>query len=591
LEDAHLRIFFFDIAAQVETEQFTGFTIAGAGVDEGGTVSFTVAPPTGTRITIYREVPLTQETDYVENTKFPADAHERALDLLTMQNQQQREALGRAVKLPISAIVSDISLPDPIVGRALKWNADGTDLENSTYDFDTAVTLSQAARDAAQTAQGLAEDAQAAAEAAAANTAANTAMLLAGYVAAGEAARDVSVTAKGQSETARDASIAAKTQAETARDAAAASAAAVNLPSATGHGTHFIRQKATEDGFEYRTPSQVLSDIGAPTATDLSAVSTKAQTGIDIGVSAYIKADVAGNDAAGVYGRVFSDDFETDTIGAGRTGGCYDSTNKRYGTLVVGAESKYAVTSGMLSINNGAQWPSWRASLAVDGNTGGTYAFYDNNFVGGQSRLTLDIGAGNTAYMTKFRVYKATGGVGVNWAFNIYWSDDGVTWSLVDDINRTTLDSGSGWFDITWTRTTSPHRYWSWFITGGTGGPGSNYHEIEWHSTAVSQGNMTLISGATALAAEPNDVSIYALVTDTDAVTNGVDRKLYASIDGGTTYTAAVSYTVVGNFGSSKKIVRADVNVAAQTGTSLKWKAEALNGKVTYFEQITGYAA
>lgn len=48
---------------------------------------------------------------------------------------------------------------------------------------------------------------------------------------------------------------------------AAAAAASLNLPSAAGHALAYLRQKSDQTGFEYRTPSQVLSDIGAFTDT------------------------------------------------------------------------------------------------------------------------------------------------------------------------------------------------------------------------------------------------------------------------------------------------------------------------------------
>lgn len=53
-----------------------------------------------------------------------------------------------------------------------------------------------------------------------------------------------------------------KLAADASAAAAAAYAASIALPNAAGHGTHYIRQKADESGFEYRTPAQVASDIG-----------------------------------------------------------------------------------------------------------------------------------------------------------------------------------------------------------------------------------------------------------------------------------------------------------------------------------------
>jgi hypothetical protein len=50
------------------------------------------------------------------------------------------------------------------------------------------------------------------------------------------------------------------------RDNVLATALAGDLPPLTGEALNFIRANATEDGGEFRTPAQVLSDIGAATA-------------------------------------------------------------------------------------------------------------------------------------------------------------------------------------------------------------------------------------------------------------------------------------------------------------------------------------
>jgi hypothetical protein len=49
--------------------------------------------------------------------------------------------------------------------------------------------------------------------------------------------------------------------------AAAASAASINLPASTGKALNFLRQNAGETALEYRTPTQVRSDIGAGTGS------------------------------------------------------------------------------------------------------------------------------------------------------------------------------------------------------------------------------------------------------------------------------------------------------------------------------------
>jgi hypothetical protein len=90
-------------------------------------------------LTILRKVPLTQLTDYVENDIFPAESHERALDKLVMIVQEFSEELSRSLFLLKGSSYSDLTLPDPIGGRYLRWKADLSGLENIERGEDSAL--------------------------------------------------------------------------------------------------------------------------------------------------------------------------------------------------------------------------------------------------------------------------------------------------------------------------------------------------------------------------------------------------------------------------------------------------------------------
>jgi len=64
---------------------------------ENGNIVFASAPESGAEIAIVREVPLTQETDYRDNEILHAETLERNFDKLTMQVQQLKEQIDRAV--------------------------------------------------------------------------------------------------------------------------------------------------------------------------------------------------------------------------------------------------------------------------------------------------------------------------------------------------------------------------------------------------------------------------------------------------------------------------------------------------------------
>lgn len=64
------------------------YTVTGAGVQAGGSITTPVAPATGDQLFIERNVDAVQETAYPVNGIFPAASHEKALDRLTMLVQQ-----------------------------------------------------------------------------------------------------------------------------------------------------------------------------------------------------------------------------------------------------------------------------------------------------------------------------------------------------------------------------------------------------------------------------------------------------------------------------------------------------------------------
>jgi hypothetical protein len=108
---------------------------------------------------------------------------------------------------------------------------------------------------------------------------------------------------------------------------------------------------------------------------------------------------------------------------------------------------------------------------------------------------------------------------------------------------------------------------------------------------AVATTDMTLIPNASTLASEPNDAAIYILKQNVDAQTDGTDFEVFASIDNGTTFTEAATYTTVGAFGANDTLVRCDVDVSAQTGTSFKWKITTTNTKGVRVKQVTAFCS
>ncbi len=140
LENSHLQVILIN-SAGVETIQTltTNYTVTGAGNEAGGSVTMLVAPPVNITIVIQRDVPATQETDYLANDPFPAESHERALDKLTMLAQQNEREIGRALKIPLASVsTTSTELPIPVGNKLLAWNSNASAVTN----FDPASIIS-----------------------------------------------------------------------------------------------------------------------------------------------------------------------------------------------------------------------------------------------------------------------------------------------------------------------------------------------------------------------------------------------------------------------------------------------------------------
>ena len=106
----------------------------------GGTVTYPVsgdALPADWLITIARELPLTQETPYRNNSNLNPSAIEKSLDRTTMQIQQLNERLNRTFTYDISDTSSEVDL-------------------RSLYELETTVTNNAASAAAAATSASLA---------------------------------------------------------------------------------------------------------------------------------------------------------------------------------------------------------------------------------------------------------------------------------------------------------------------------------------------------------------------------------------------------------------------------------------------------
>lgn len=96
LASADLKVYVGGVLKTLTTD----YSVSGAGVSSGGTVTFVAAPPAGTgNVVILRDPDQLQAMQLPSNDPFPSKAVETALDKLTMLVQRGRDLLSRALVL------------------------------------------------------------------------------------------------------------------------------------------------------------------------------------------------------------------------------------------------------------------------------------------------------------------------------------------------------------------------------------------------------------------------------------------------------------------------------------------------------------
>jgi hypothetical protein len=128
------------------------FLVSG-GDGGGGTLTTIGVLAAGGTLTIFRELPFTQEADYVEDDPLPAETLEGGFDRAVMRDQQLKDGQDRALTFPVT-IAPGVSavLPNPQSGMLLGWNTAADRLENKSLAGGPAVYSSIANTQAGLTA-------------------------------------------------------------------------------------------------------------------------------------------------------------------------------------------------------------------------------------------------------------------------------------------------------------------------------------------------------------------------------------------------------------------------------------------------------
>ena len=134
----------------------TNYTVTGAGLDAGGTVTILVAPASGVSVVIYRSPTLTQDLDLKDNQVLPPLTMEKALDKQAMISQRLSTRVDRAMRLPegytgsfvpvLPAIITaSRALVTDTLGTGLAMGPTSTEISNAqTYSLNAATSATNA---------------------------------------------------------------------------------------------------------------------------------------------------------------------------------------------------------------------------------------------------------------------------------------------------------------------------------------------------------------------------------------------------------------------------------------------------------------
>lgn len=131
--DDEVKVYTRDESTDPATEELqvnsTDYSLTGNPVD---TVTFAVAPASGLKVILIRQLERTQSVDVNSNSEvIAATTMETAWDRGVALSQQLQEQVDRSLLLPITSQTTGLTLPEPTAASYLRWNEAETGLENA----------------------------------------------------------------------------------------------------------------------------------------------------------------------------------------------------------------------------------------------------------------------------------------------------------------------------------------------------------------------------------------------------------------------------------------------------------------------------
>lgn len=605
----------FPIFTAVDLEVWLGntrqvspvYSLSGIGISAGGTVLFASPPAPGILVTLRRHIAIARTSDYQDDGIIRAKTLNDELDFQTAAIQQVAEDVGRAVKRSfLSSNTADLTLPEPIAGRAVKWNATGTGLENSAADADAVLTAAAADRAIVASDKAIvsndkaivaSDKTAAAASAAAAHTSELAAAASAAATSAAASGGTVKITASDTTSDYLSASLSAG--ANIALSVLNPGANEILRISASG-----LAAVATSGLYADLTGKPSLGSVApldVDTDTALSANSdskiasqkaVKAYVAANGGVSAtefsalqqdviqnYLLDAINGAWAAGSYSNGGYDAFNSDTIGANSANQTYDGTNKLYYNN--GSPVQYTPTGSTF----GNMTAGGGLAASFDGNTSKAYTSCSVNLVTNPAYVGKAFASAQT--ISQVIVYGASNGgysdgsPGSMMTLSVY----GKATAPASATDGTLLGSLAAFAD---TDATNPKTIpcsgaaypYVWAVVSNGSTVAASLAQVQYF-TGGTPPNMALVSSALspAPASAPTQVKLMVVWKDLSgsAVLN-TDVTAEATRDGSTWTAGTLSDT--GLTISGFKVLWGVVDVSTQpSGTSVKYRLKTLNAK------------
>ena len=145
LDDDELAVYTYNISSATQTLQTKGgagtydYNVTINSSTKFATITLNNNLPATHRITILRNIPLTQGVDYVQGDPFSAETHEGALDKLTLIAAQVQEEQDRSIKVIESSATTDLVMAELVAQKLLVVNnaGDGIDMGPTFAEVDT----------------------------------------------------------------------------------------------------------------------------------------------------------------------------------------------------------------------------------------------------------------------------------------------------------------------------------------------------------------------------------------------------------------------------------------------------------------------